>query len=199
MILTLNLLRTTEARSLRAELLETAAITMGLSKEQANDLIGYWQQERSTAPPDSLLSFFGEAAPAHLAGVKRRDVPDNEDVVAVVAVKRRRLSSKVLQKAVNNLELVVASQTRMIEGLQRDIIERQEALQLAIIRHQVEAFQALNVKVDTLQLAQTQALGLLGSIAEPLLRSLRTFRVSVSLGIRRQFTTHTLSLCNHIS
>jgi uncharacterized coiled-coil protein SlyX len=105
----------------------------------------------------------------------------------------------VLQKAINNLELVVASQTRMIEGLQRDIIERQEALQLAITRHQVEAFQALNVKVDTLQLAQTQILGALGSITEPLLRSLRTFRVSVSLGLRRPFTTHTLSLCNHIS
>jgi hypothetical protein len=68
LLLIVNELRTPEARALRVEMLETAALAMGLPEECAKDLVAYWRSERAAATPESILCFLGDASTYHVSG-----------------------------------------------------------------------------------------------------------------------------------
>jgi hypothetical protein len=207
LLLTVNFLRTPEARALRVELIETAALAMGLSATQAKDLVMYWQQERVAAAPDSLLSFLGEAAPAHVAARKRESGAVGE--LARRSAKRRRVLANALDegRVMKQLELFSSN-------LKNDLVRERKhelaAMQAAMLQKQDDVLGALRIQFDSLQLtmvqnrdalrlAQERLMAVVGDLAQSLLRAPTAFRISTSLGLRRNLTAQTLSLCQHIS
>jgi hypothetical protein len=100
---------------------------------------------------------------------------------------------------------LVREQKQELAAMQAAMLQKQAdvlgALQIQFDSLQLTMAQnrELHGKVDALRLAQERLMAVVGDLAQPLLRALRTFRISTSLGLRRNLTAQTLSLCQHIS